>query len=100
MTERQEHWKVDKKIPLALVMAILVQTGAGLWWASSINTRVATVEVHNSQTDTTIAKIESVNATTDVRTARLEEKYSAIDDVLKRMDDKLDKLIDEKRNGH
>lgn len=37
-------WHLDKRIPLALIGAILVQTGAAFWWASSINERVTSLE--------------------------------------------------------
>lgn len=42
MTETREgaHWTVDKRIPLALVLTILMQTSAGVWWASAISTQV------------------------------------------------------------
>lgn len=43
-TRWREPWHLDKRIPLALIGAILVQTGAAFWWASSINERVASLE--------------------------------------------------------
>lgn len=97
MTGSREHWSVDKKIPLALMLAILAQTGAGVWWASALNTRVTSVETHSIQVDTTLTKIAADSATADVRTARLEERYSAIEDTLKRLDDKMDKVLDQQR---
>lgn len=38
------HWSVDKRVPLALIITILFQTGVAVWWASSITGRVATLE--------------------------------------------------------
>lgn len=40
-----EHWTVDKKIPLALIMAILMQTIAGVWWAATTTARLQAVEI-------------------------------------------------------
>ena len=97
MTGSREHWSVDKKIPLALICAIVAQTCAGVWWASALNTRISSVEIHGTVVDTTLTKITTDSATADVRTARLEERYSAIEDTLKRVDDKLDKLLDVQR---
>jgi len=31
-------------VPLALIFAILVQTGAALWWAAGVNARVEQLE--------------------------------------------------------
>jgi hypothetical protein len=40
-----EHWHLRKEIPVALIFAIVVQTGGVLWWASAINQRVAQIEL-------------------------------------------------------
>lgn len=37
-------WTIDRKVPLALVITLLFQTGGAFWWASSLNSRVATLE--------------------------------------------------------
>lgn len=33
----REHWAADKRISVALVFAILVQSGATVWWASDLH---------------------------------------------------------------
>lgn len=38
------HWHLDKRVPIALIFSILVQSGVILWWASGINERVNTLE--------------------------------------------------------
>lgn len=43
-TETPEPWHFDKKVPLALIGTLIVQTFAMVWWASGIHHRVATVE--------------------------------------------------------
>jgi hypothetical protein len=40
----RSHWQIDRKIPLALVITLLVQTGSVVWWASSTNARLNSVE--------------------------------------------------------
>ena len=32
----EDHWHLDKKVPIALIVAIGAQTIAGVWWAASI----------------------------------------------------------------
>lgn len=39
-----EPWHFDKKVPLALIATLIVQTITVVWWASGIHHRVATVE--------------------------------------------------------
>ena len=42
--ETPEPWHFDKKVPLALIGTLIVQTITVVWWASGIHHRVATVE--------------------------------------------------------
>ena len=42
--DRETHWSVDKKIPLALIFVMLVQTGSFVWWVSATTTRLDVVE--------------------------------------------------------
>jgi hypothetical protein len=37
-------WQIDRKIPVALIVAILTQTGAGIWWIASANQRLSSLE--------------------------------------------------------
>ena len=39
-----EHWHLDKKVPLALILTLLVQTGGIFAWAASTSERLAQVE--------------------------------------------------------
>ena len=39
-----EKWTFDKRVPLALVATLFLQTGAAVWWASSIERRVTEAE--------------------------------------------------------
>jgi hypothetical protein len=43
-----QHWSVDKRVPIALILTfvgtMIIQSGAVVWWASSISSRVNTLE--------------------------------------------------------
>ena len=39
-----ESWHLDKRIPVALILALLAQFGGGVWWISSIESRVTFLE--------------------------------------------------------
>lgn len=39
-----KQWHLDKKVPIALILTIALQTGAMIWWASSLSERVNTLE--------------------------------------------------------
>ena len=40
----EDRWHLDKRIPLALIVTIAMQTLAATWWAASVDARLAAVE--------------------------------------------------------
>jgi hypothetical protein len=44
MTHDDKKWHLDKKVPIALIATIAIQTGAFIWWAASLSERVNTLE--------------------------------------------------------
>ena len=53
--EADSGWRIDKHVPVALLLAIAVQTGTGVWWAASISSNVASVQQR-------VDRLESSNA--------------------------------------
>ena len=39
------HWRIDRHIPLALIMAVILQTFVVAWWAAGVNNRLSNLEV-------------------------------------------------------
>ena len=39
-----EQWHLDKRVPVAIIFAILIQSAGGVWWASAMNERMSQVE--------------------------------------------------------
>lgn len=48
MTKRkiqdETRWHLDKRVPIALIVSMGIQTAAAVWWASSVSERVSTLE--------------------------------------------------------
>ena len=38
------HWTLDKRIPIALVATIFMQSAYAVWWASGVSERLAQIE--------------------------------------------------------
>ena len=76
-----ETMKLERKVPLALVATLVVQTGAGLMWAGAAEERLAQV----------VRRVEASSGAPE-RLARVEEQIGAVRDQLKRMEVKLDAL--------
>ena len=69
---------MDKRVPIALIIALCVQTGGGIWWASGINMQVM-------RHDRDLIRVEAVansNRTAansqEVQVARLTEQISGL----------------------
>ncbi|MBP0581877.1 hypothetical protein J8I29_21285 [Labrys sp. LIt4] len=95
MSER-ESWSVDKKIPLALVIALFVQTGGVVWWSSQLNSRVTVIEERNLKLEVEIGKLKDGSSEVRERFARAETTMQAFVETTRRIEAKLDRLIDDK----
>jgi len=38
------QWHLDKRVPIALIFAIMMQTAAAVWWAAGISERMNQIE--------------------------------------------------------
>lgn len=70
-----DRWHADKRVPLALIFAMAVQTAGIVWWAGTLTSRV---QQHT-------ADIAALQAREGVRTA--EDRRTA--DILARLDERL-----------
>ena len=89
----EDHWTVDKRIPLALIVGMVFQAAAFTWWGAKLDSRV-------EAGDARIAKLESRDGeqrTDRERMIRLEERLIAMLDEQRRMNGKLELLLDERR---
>lgn len=41
---QERNWRLEKRVPLALIFALALQIGMGLIWAAQLDTRVARIE--------------------------------------------------------
>ena len=90
-----KHWHLDRRVPIALIITIIMQTIGIVWWAASLSARVETLE-HR------FAELGAYQA----RIVRLEEKQNAvyqrldrIEAIQRRIDVKIDRLLLGRRNG-
>lgn len=58
MSESSEkRWHLDKRIPIALIITLALQTAAGIWWASSLSERVNTLERDSAKSAPNVERI-------------------------------------------
>lgn len=86
MSGGDEPWHLDKRVPVALIVTILIQTAAAVWWASETTQRLDTLE----RTATALA--ESGNSkelrirAIELAAGRTDEKLVAIQATLARIE--------------
>lgn len=59
MDRRDDRWAIDKKVPIALVFAIMLQSAGLIWWGARLESRVATLETQRQEqaTETNTTKV-------------------------------------------
>lgn len=95
-----EQWHLDKRVPIALILAIFVQSAGAVWWASGMNERMDQVErrlggfaERSQKADEAIAdqardiavlveQIEGTNRTLDRLHAQMEATNSLLRQIL------------------
>ncbi len=79
----EAKWKIDRRIPLAMIMTVLMQMAGGLIWATQLNARVRQVEQQ-----------AGANITLSERFARLEERLENVKRNTEIMKGQLDHLVE------
>ncbi len=84
MTEQNglTEWHLDKRVPIALIFAIAVQTGAGLIWAGAAGERIRQLEEQALLTSNLTERL-----------VRVEEQIGFARESLERIERKLDRQI-------
>lgn len=80
-----EQWHLDKRVPIALIFAIMIQSAGGVWWASAMNERMAQVERR-------IEGFASRNAQTDERVNTQAQEIAVLASEIKQIGRQLDRL--------
>ncbi len=71
-------WHLDKRVPLALIFAIVVQTATAVWFIGSLEHRVNSAIADNLRQDSRIGTMESTTNAQAVSTATLTAQLTAL----------------------
>lgn len=70
----ETKWHLDKRVPLALILTIVIQTAGLVWWASSLSERVNSLEKSRDATAPQGDRLTRVEV-------KLENVQSGIDEI-------------------
>lgn len=75
-------WHVDKRIPLALILVIVIQTGGAFWWASGVQSAIENAKENRDRLELRLTRVELARDDISARLIRLEEKLSGTNSTL------------------
>ena len=83
--QQPSGWHLDKRVPAALILTVMIQFVGFVWWAASINERVTSLE----------RSIAGSNRIVE-RVTRVETQMEGINRQLEKIDAKLDRIAEKR----
>ncbi len=74
--QSREHWHLDKRVPLALILLVLTHTGFGVWWAATKDAENRYLTGRVDRLESSVSKNDELVRTIEQRLAKI-EAYSA-----------------------
>ncbi len=74
------HWHLDKRVPIALIVTIMLQCGAGIWWGATMAARLDNQE----------RRIESL----ENRGQKMSESFSNMNNQMSRLDERMTAMLE------
>jgi hypothetical protein len=80
MTETQDAgaWHLDKRIPIALIFTLIVQTAVAVWWLADLSSRVDSATAVNARQDAQITAAEAALNSQEVNAATTAAQLVAV----------------------
>ena len=78
-----ENWHLDKRIPLALSVTMMLQFCGGIWWLSNIQFRIESQGKAIDALESTLSSTQVDRNGLDIRITRIEEKLSGQTEILR-----------------
>ena len=91
------HWTVDRHIPIALIMTLLLQTAGVVWWAATLSSRVDALEKLVNAATSERYRAGEARADFALRDARISynaQETGEVKEVVVRIDGKIDRLLE------
>jgi hypothetical protein len=70
--DEKPHWTVDRKVPLAMIFAIVMQTMGAVWWAASVNSRLQYLEENDKITNIAVQELSEIKVHMEYQRKALE----------------------------
>jgi hypothetical protein len=102
MVDSAEHWHLDKRVPLSLLAAIMLQTAGFGWWAARVENKADNNQTEISRVDVRVAsdlrRLEvGIEKQRQEDRAELKEFVRDVRDSLRRIEERLADKADRPR---
>lgn len=87
--ETDKTWTIDRRIPLALIVTLLLEFGGFVWWFSSVESRLAAKEQRLARVEQRLDEDQRTISAIAERLARIEERTNAQLELLRRIEARL-----------
>lgn len=88
---KREPWHLDRRVPLALIISIIIQSGAVIWWMSSLHTTVENNRISIERLDAVVDRIQTSANAQAVQLGRIEEGLLGIRNDIQRLTNSLER---------
>lgn len=82
---QQQAWHLDKRVPIALIFALLAQTGGIVWWASGLSSRVDVNSRDIARQSGEVAILRNAAQAQAIQLGRIEEQIAGMRGDINRM---------------
>lgn len=97
MPTEREHWSVDKRIPLVVLVGFVMQFAGATWWVADFRAEVKADREARQRLEQRVSQIEQQRV--GERLVLLELQLVEAKDVLRRIDERTQRLVEARRVG-
>ena len=87
-----ESWHLDKKVPVAIIITLVIQIAGAAWIASKLDARVESLEKSEVRHERSIDALTAERDGSRERLTRLEESSRTTLDLVRQVDSKIDRM--------
>ena len=88
-----DHWTLDRKVPVAIIATLIVQLVGFAWYAAKLDSRVEEQALRLARTEAQILTIDRDARDFGTRIVRIEEKSSAMLTLLQQIEQRLERAL-------
>lgn len=96
MIDTRESWHLEKKVPVTIIVALMIQSATIIWWAAGMEGRTRGLEMRLAAMENVQVKAGEQQGAIMVQLATMTERLTAQTEALRRIETALEKKVDRK----